>query len=73
MTIAESIFLKPNLVKNQALVHPLNYHERTEHVFPRENSKVQSLLNELEIYAEEHDMKINQKKTQAIIFNNAIK
>ena len=35
MTIAESIFLKPNLVKNQAPVHTLNYHERTEHVSAR--------------------------------------
>ena len=73
MTIAESIHLKEKLIKNPAPVHPLQYHERTGHILPNERSKVQKLLQELKVYTEEHEMKLNQKKTNAIVFHNAIK
>ena len=73
MTIAESIHLKETLIKNPTPVHPLQYHERTGHILPNERSKVQKLLQDLKVYTEEHEMKLNQKKTKAIVFHNAIK
>ena len=73
MTMAESIYLKDKLIKNPNPVHPLQYHERTEHILPKESSKLQQQLNDLKIYTEKHQMKINQDKTKVILFNNATK
>ena len=73
MTIAESILLKDKLVKDPNPEQPLNYHGRTEHTLSPTKLKVQTLLNELGSYAQKHEMKINHKKTKAILFNNAVK
>ena len=73
MTVAESIYLKDNLIKNPEPIQPFQYHERTGHILPTEKSKVQTLLNELTEYTEQHQMKLNHEKTKAILFNNAVK
>ena len=75
MTIAESINLKQMLVRNSEpnLVRPLIYHNRTEHILPEENYAMQSHLDSLHNYTVKHQMKINERKTKVILFNNAIK
>ena len=73
MTVAESIHLKTELLQNPDLIHPTQYHERTGHVFPKELSKVQEVLDDLKIYARTNEMRINHEKTKVILFNNALK
>ena len=73
MTVAESIHLKEQLIENPDPVHPLQYHERTGHILSLERSKVQSVLDDLHDYTEKHQMRLNQDKTKAILFNNAVK
>ena len=73
LTIAEAVDLKTKLKLDEenTLVKPLTYHERTQHILPPENSKVQQQLNEIVLYAEENEMKLNKKKTKVIVFNTA--
>ena len=40
---------------------------------PTENCTIQTLLSELTQYTEDHQMRLNNDKTRAILFNNAIK
>ena len=40
---------------------------------PTENCRIQTLLSELTQYTEDHQMRLNNDKTKAILFNNAIK
>ena len=71
LTVAEALKLKDVLyVENQKeLKIPLNYHERTEHMLKDECSEVEKQLKELEEYAISNEMKINQNKTQLMLFN----
>ena len=71
LTIAESITLRDKLTVNPTPGNPPQYHERTGHYLPHDQSKTQTLLNELVVYAEEHEMKLNFKKTKVILFNRA--
>ena len=73
MTVAESIYLKEKLTDNPNPIQPFQYHERTGHVLPKENCRIQTMLEELNQYTENHEMKMNQNKTKVIIFNNAVK
>ena len=68
MMAAESIYLKEKLVENPNPVRPLQYHERTLHVLPDGVSHLQSLLDD-----SDHQMRINDEKTNVLLFNNAIK
>ena len=73
MTAAESINLRDKLIKNPDTnpMRPLNFHERTQHVLPTENTKLQALLDDIKLYSDEHQMKINHEKTKVIMFNTA--
>ena len=73
MTIAESINLKQKLIPNPNLnpTRPLQYHERTLQILPEGISEVQAVLDQLTAYSQEHQMKINCKKTKAILFNSS--
>ena len=73
MTCAESIYLKENLIENPEPRQPFRYHEQTGHILPTENCQLQTMLNELCQYTDEHQMKLNQDKSKVILFNNAIK
>ena len=75
MTVAESINLKNKLVVNPDPnpTRPLQYHERTGHVLPEDQSDVQTLLNELSSYTETNEMKLNTNKSKVILFNNGRK
>ena len=52
---------------------PLQYHERTGHVFPENESEVQGQLCNLKTYCENNEMKLNPKKSKVILFNTARK
>ena len=54
-------------------MQPFQYHERTGHVLPLENCQLQTQLDELKTYTENHQMRLNQDKTKVILFNNAVK
>ena len=72
MMAAESIYLKEKLVENPNPVRPLQYHERTLHVLPDGVSDLQSLLDDLKTYSLNHQMRINDEKTNVLLFDNAI-
>ena len=75
MTIAEALDLKKSLAINPDPnpERPLQYHQRTGHVLPAENSSVQSLLNELKDYTMVNEMKLNSDKSKVILFNRSRK
>ena len=52
---------------------PLRYHDRTQHILPDDENNLQEFLNDLMKYTNDHEMKINDSKTKAILFNNAVK
>ena len=71
MTAAEAINLKGSLMTELNPVHPLQFHERTGHKLPSDQSKLQGFLNDLLVYTKEHEMRINETKTNVILFNRA--
>ena len=75
MTVAESLNLKKVLIENpdNNPSRPIQYHKRTGHILPEGLSAVQNLLKEIQIYSENHEMKINDSKTKVILFNKSRK
>ena len=75
MTMAESINLKASLIKNPEVnpPRPFNYHERTQHIMPKQNFKLQTMLDDLKDYTLKHQMRVNENKTKVILFNSALK
>ena len=73
LTLAEALDLKKCLVSDSenSFVKPLNYHNRTEHKLPPQQSQVQDQLHKLQEYAKVNEMKINVKKTKSMLFNTA--
>ena len=75
MTAAEAINLKERLLPhpdpNQP--RPLRYHDRTEHILKQEDFELQNMLDELKLYANQHEMVMNKAKTKVILFNQARK
>ena len=69
LTLAEAINLPKQLVAVPDRQLPDNYHARTGHALPDENSLVVQELNNTLDYAEQNDMKINLKKTKTMLFN----
>ena len=70
-SVAETIKLNEDLVKvpvSQRIL-PDNFHARTGHILPLDNSSVYSVLVNTQKYAEDHKMKINFRKTNLMIFN----
>ena len=74
-TLAEAIKLKDSLQNDdeEKLEKPLTYHNRTKQFLPYEGSKVQKQMEELEEYALENEVKVNQKKSKVMLFNTAKK
>ena len=50
-------------------VRPLDYNERTRQVLPLENNQMQELLNNLEMFTSQKQLKIKERKTNVIKFN----
>ena len=71
MTLATAINLKKVLIPNTDPnpPRPLAFHDRTEHVLPNEQCRLQEELNNLKDYADMNQMVINEDKTKVMIFN----
>ena len=70
----EAIELKKQLMKDPVKrPFPLNYHERTQHIFPTENNRLQAQLTKVESFSVTNQMKINEAKSKVIIFNKSKK
>ena len=71
---AEAVQLKKQLINDPVQrPFPLNYHERTRHIFPTENSLLQKQLTQVEKFSIENQMKINDSKSKIMIFNKSRK
>ena len=51
----------------------INYHERNQIVLPHANNLLQAYLEDTEIFANQNQMIINNKKTKTICFNTTRK
>ena len=71
MTLAESVNLKEKLVPAPDRPQPDSFHARTGHALPQENSAVYKQLMQTAVYASDNEMKINQKKTKLMLFNQS--
>ena len=71
LTLAESINLPSKTVYVPESERPLpdNFHAKTGHTFPVENSRVYQQLVDNKNYAQQNDMKINYKKSKLMLFN----
>ena len=56
-------------VPDSSRPQPDNYHARTGHTLPLQNSKIYEQLEKTRNYAQKNEMKLNYKKTKLIIFN----
>ena len=73
-TESEGVDLKKEVIDDQVQrPFPLNFHERTQHIFPTENSLLQKQLIKVEQFTIENKMKINESKSQIMIFNKSRK
>ena len=75
LTMAEAIKMKEKLVSVPVSERPLpdTFHARTGHVLPREQSTLHHQLLETQQYAKDNKMKVNNKKTKLMLFNNCKK
>ena len=70
LTLGEAINLPEKLVSApDDRQQPDNFHARTGHILPLEESNVLKQLRETEEYARTNEMQINYKKTKVIVFN----
>ena len=69
LTLAEAVNLSENHIKIPNRPRPDNFHARTGHALPPENSRVYKQILKTRDYASKNDMKINYTKTKVIKFN----
>ena len=60
----EVVRLDTDLDLHSDVAGPRLYHDRHGHVLPPEQSLLQRRLNQINEYAEVHQLKINEKKTK---------
>ena len=72
LSLAVSLNLKENLVvsENQDVQRPLSYHERTQHVLPKDRNIIQQEFNTLQTISRDQGMVINKNKTKVMLFNS---
>ena len=75
LTVAEALKLKESLTNddNNVLEKPHTFHNRTNQVLPDQLSKVHKQLQDIQEYAKDNEMKVNQKKFKIMLFNTARK
>ena len=73
LSLAQAINLKECVIPNPNPTHPLNYHERTNHILPACNYTLQEDLNNVSNYANNHQMRINTEKCKVMMFNTGRK
>ena len=71
MTQCAAVNLKQLATLNTNQVRPASYHERTGHMIAPQDNPIQEEVTKLVKYATEHKMKVNTKKTKAMVFNQA--
>ena len=71
MTMGIALNLEKTLIKDPDPnpVLPLNFHNRTGHILPRDNNIMQKELDGLITYVQEKEMKVNVDKTKVMLFN----
>ena len=71
LTLAVSLNLKETLQPDHtpASIGPREFHRRTNHILPREDNIMQRELDEILAYSNEKKMKINQEKSNIMLFN----
>ena len=73
-TVAVSVDLKASLMEdNSTRPKPLNFHERTGHILPKEHNLLQYYLYDTELFAKKNNMVINKEKTKVISFTKSKK
>ena len=73
LTIAEAINMAElPVIPQTERTQPDVFHARTGHILPPDQSRVQKQLNCIEKYSVDNQMKLNPKKTKAILFNQCI-
>ena len=71
---AEAIELKKQLIPDPVQrPFPLNFHERTQHIYPTDNSLLQKQLLKVESFTIQNQMRINESKSKVMIFNKSRK
>ena len=69
---AEAIRLKKQLISDPITrPRPLNYHERTKHIYPAQSSLLQRNLYKIENFTINNQMQINEKKSNIMLFNKS--
>ena len=72
--MAVSVDLKASLIEEHVTrPKPVNYHERTGHILPKEHNLLQYYLNDTELFAKKNNMVINKQKTKVISFTKSKK
>ena len=71
---AEAISLKRQVISDTVIrQYPLNYHERTGHIFPTQDSLLQRNLLRIEDFTIKNKMVINENKSNLMLFNKSRK
>ena len=65
--------LKIDLIQNEDMVLPPNFHERTGHRINLEKNLLQRDLDEFQAFTESRHFKVNVKKSTVILFNRGLK
>ena len=73
LSLAQSINLKQCVVPNPNPTHPLNFHERTNHILPPSTYTLQDDLNKLADFSKNHQMVINTNKCKVMMFHTGRK
>ena len=72
-TQGEVVRLDTNLEMNIETAGPRLYHDRHGHRLPSNKSILQTRLNQIQEYADVHQLKLNKKKTKVMSFNTSRK
>ena len=71
LTLLEKISLS-NLIQRERIIGPLNYHDRFNLILPPNKSILQHQMSDLQIFTNEHHMKLNSRKTKCMPFINSL-
>ena len=70
-----AINLKKKLIENpdDNPIRPVTFHNRTNHILPKEDNVLQDQMERLISFTNENEMQINCKKTKVMVFNTSRK
>ena len=71
LTLLEKVYLS-QLIEKKRIIGPLDYHDRFNLTLPHNRSILQYQVGDLQIFTKERHMKLNNKKTKCIPFNNSL-